>query len=229
MKSPLYGLLVLTVLGAAPRVPAQVAADGDGYRIKLKYVAGQKMRYSATTDVVVSGGPAEMPPPPPKMEMTVEQEVIKVEDGIATVKVTMTGAPEGTPPEQTFQIDEHGKTTGGESSPMAGFSSGFPDRALKNGEEWSAESDVPGAENGEKAKTDYKFVGLVQVEGKTLAQIDFKSVVAGEVQAESGGTVYLDPADGQTVSMKTVTKMTMNIPGLDTPMTIEITMEMKRL
>lgn len=233
MRSPVVAFLVLATLGAGPLVPAQVSPEGDGYRIKLKYVAGEKTRYGLKTDVNITGGPEGMPAPP-KVEATMEQEVVSVEEGVATLKITTIGGPEGTPGEQTMKVDEKGQVVGQDSSAMGGLPSPLPDRPLKVGEEWSSEVSPPGMpQAGGKAKVDYKFVGMVKVgegdEAKTVAQIDFKIAMGGEVEMEGAGSVMLNPTNGQLVSSTARNVVKMTLPGVSDQMTISVNVEMKQL
>lgn len=232
MRPSVLALLILTTLGAAPALPAQVAAAGEGYSFRVKYVEGQTATYAATTEVTMTGGPGGLPPQP-KIELTMKQEVLSVKDGIATVKIATTGGPAGTDQEQTIQIDERGKTVGQPegASPTgspAGLPTGYPDRPVKVGETWSAETDVPNMPGGGKMKVDTTFVGLKEVDGKTVAQLDLKMLLTGQATLEGTGTVLLDPADGQMISTSIRNTMTLAMPGSGEPMTVTIAMDIKR-
>lgn len=229
MKSPALALLLLAALGAGPLVPGQVAAEGEGYRIRLKHVPGQKTRYSFATEVTISGGPEGMRTPP-KAEAIIDQEVLSVEDGIATLKVKTTGGPKEVPPERTIQVDDRGRIVGQKDSSLSGFPAGLPERPIKVGEEWSVEAAPPGmpVEMG-KAKITCKFLGLTTVNKKPVAQIDYKISMAGETPLKGGGTVLLDPVDGQLLSTTTTTVMSISLPGSAEKMSVSISMQMKRL
>lgn len=233
MKSPVLSALLLATLAVGPLVPAQVAKEGEGYRIRTKYVPGEKTRFAVTTDFSVTGGLEGMPSPP-NSEVTVEQEVTSVKDGITTLKVTTTGAPSGTAPDQTIEVDERGQIVGKGKGTSSNFLTGFPEHPLKVGEKWSAELPVPGGPEGmEKMKADYTFLGLIPTAGepdsKPAAQIDFKMSMAGKITMEASGWVRLDPADGQLLAMATKSTMTMSLPSSETQMTIVVSTKMKRL
>lgn len=234
MRSPVLATLLLAAVSLTSVAPAQVAPSGEGYTIRVKYVAGQVTNYKVASKIDITGGPEGMPAPGPQStDISVRQEVVEVKDGVSTLKVETTGGPTETPT-QTFQVDEHGKVVGQpEGTPpgqnMSGFPTGLPDRALKVGETWSSETEMPGIPGGGKIKVDYTFQGLKTVEGKSVAQIDFKMSLAGEMTMDGEGTVILDPADGQLLSTTSRNTMTIKVPGVDKSMTISISLDMKRV
>ena len=222
VKPRALALTLLAAHAAVPIAPAQIKAAGEGYTFRAKYVAGEVAKYKGTTKIVVTGGPEGMPAPG-DIEVELTQEVVSVEDGVATLKMTtkmLKAGPDGETPEpttQTVRVNEAGQTVDEDGKPTAadgtGGVSSLPTGPIKVGGKWSTEAGAPGGKG--KIKVDSTFVGIEKAEDAEMAHIEFKMTSDGASPMEGAGKVFLDAADGQLLLMTMTTNMTLAMPGAD--------------
>lgn len=233
MKPRALALSLLAALAAVPVAPAQIKAQGEGYSFRVKYVPGAVAEFKGTTKIAVTGGPEGMPAPG-DIEVRLKQEVVSVEDGIATLKMetkVLSAGPDGETPEpttQTIRVNESGQTVGEDGKPTVadgtGIVSSLPAGPLKVGGKWITEADAPNGKG--KIKVESTFVEMKKVEDASMARVEFKMTSDGEMPMDGEGTVLIDAADGQLVLMTMTTNMTLAIPGADTmKMSVRTTIE----
>ena len=226
MKSFLIGAAL-----AAASTFGQVTPMGGGYDFKMRFTPGQTMRYQISTDVQMAGQPM-------KTVQTLNQKVLAVKNGVATIEVSTTmtptstgGAPQTIPAtKKTLRMDAKGKVVGGDAG-MSSPTASLPLKPVRVGESWSSQVPVPGMPGG-MANVTSTFRGLKSVNGQQVAEVAFRMNMSGRYSMNGTGTSLILVKDGQTLSNTMNAAMTMPNPqgGAGAkPMKINIAFMMKRV
>lgn len=185
-------IALATALFCAAIGSAQVTKQGNAYLLRMKYTKGMKMVYSMNNTANLPagmgpGGPMVMTAP---MSMTVKDFA----GGIATIAysvgpMTMNGKSNGKPTTGTIKQDTRGKVISGDKKAVGVSSMTFPEKAIKVGESWTAETTSPGMGGEMKMLTTFTLSGMKAINGKQVAVLAVKMVSAKGASAQPGMNV----------------------------------------
>ncbi len=200
-------LLWTGLLGLVALAPAQISKQGNAYLMRTKYVKGQKLTYTVGTKANVPGmaAPITMASPLVMLVKDWKKGVSTIE--VKTGPVIQNGKPQGKVDTQLIQIDSQNRVIKGKEGYEAFASFSFPAGPVKVGQTWKSKLSMATPMGGLDLDAVYKFVGVRQIAGKTVAEIasTFTGNFSGKVTGK--GLTRLMVSDGSIAS----SQATMNI------------------
>jgi hypothetical protein len=218
----------LIVIVAAPTLAdAQISKKGAaGYLFKPKFTRGTVAKYTLTAK---SAGPQTA-----NISSSFTQKVLGINGQIVDIEITsspvmVNGKPMGKQDTHKMQWDMKSNKAVGQSQAMFG---GIPNKPLKVGESYKAKLPMGGPMGGPGGlEATYKFIGLKNVGGKQVAQLDIAipKTANGSMQMGGSGTMFLLASDASLVNVNM--KMTMSMPAQQgqKPMTVTTSLAIKRV
>jgi len=186
--------LLLPVAGLAVLVPVahgQVTKTKEGYILRAKYVKGATLRFTSTNTI---SGQKGQPGAGNEFSMPFKLDVLDVQAGLATVKLTLGGVKMGETeirPGQTATMKLTNRNVGaGQNSQNVGAQ--LPSGAIRVGETWQAATPVSSQAGTGKLNATYTFAGLKTVDKKPVAIINYKTTG----YANGTGVMAILVADG---------------------------------
>lgn len=206
----------------------QVSPSGGGYLLRTKYVKGQVLHYMMKSTTKMEKNAMEFLAP-----MTIK--VVNVDKGIADLYSTFgpaTMAGQQIPAKNVaMKVDSRGRAVSGGSN---GLSATFPDKPVKVGEKWTGDFNMANATSGGQASATYVFKGLKTSGKGKVAEIAVNVATksstpqAGGMVSKGAGTLLLNAADGQLISLVLNMTLTMGGGAGKKPMVLPTTVSLKR-
>ena len=205
----------------------QISPSKGGYLFRTKYVKGQNFKYLMKTSTKMQGNALKLEAP-----MTIK--VINVSNNIADLASTFGPATMGgqqiPASKAQMKVDERGRAISGGAN---GLSATFPEKPVKVGETWVGEFNMAKAGAAGEAKASYTFKGL-KAQGKgQVAVIAVTINTAGKTSqggmvSRGAGTMLLNSADGQLVSLNMDMTITMGGSSGQKPMVLPTSISLVR-
>lgn len=206
-----FGILIFIGCVASCAL-GQVTKSGSGYLLRMKYHAGQIVKYSVTTTIL------GVTPKPTVIQLPMTIKCLGVKNGIAHLKMTTGPIYDGKTPQkgttkvQEVYLDSMGRPAeGGSPSTMMGS---LPLKPVKVGEKWTSKmplGNLPG-----DAVAYFVFRGVKTVKSKKVAVISIVlSSVAKGLKVDGKGELDILAADGimNLMDLNATMKMDAKAPG----------------
>lgn len=187
---------------------AQITKTPAGYKMRIKFVKGQTLRYvmSMRTSAPGQGSPRTMSMP---MTMT----VTGVNKGVGTIRYT-TGPIKGIsakPNVSTVQMDSMGKIISGSENTMGFTGASLPSGPVKIGQSWTRTTPVPLPTGKMNVMATYRLNGVMSVGGTQVADLSVKmSGSSSSLSLNATGKMQLSLADGQLSMANIAQRMRIN-------------------
>lgn len=223
-------LAAALLLGAALG-QAQIAKQGSAYLFRMKFTKGAKYAYKMNVDMTMPkgmGGPADGKA---NMLMTMNIHVKDVKKDVATVAYSaspmkMNGKEMGKATQMEVKQNTRGKFVQGDAAAMNAGSINLPEKPIKLGDSWTAETKMGTGAGAMTVNAKYTFKSIKTVNGKQIAVLGVTMASSTPVKLNGGGTVELYMSDGALYASDTTATL---LPTADASQKITVVSKMRRV
>lgn len=236
LKLTLTGAALVLLFGVAATpnpANAQVAAQGGGYLLRIKWTPGQSYKYDVVTKVSIGGKGAK----PIEQHSPYVMKVLTVKNGVATlqVKADVSGlvGGKGQSINNTLKVDSRGKILEGDKSSVGFFE--LPEKPVKLNTPWTSNQSAQTPVGKMAIKATYKLTGTKTVNGKKMLVVaTTTSGTSSTMNTSGGGTMLVEMKDGMMFSMDSVQNMSIKgapstSGGSGAPQTMPVSVSVKRI
>lgn len=221
-------LAVGLVLIAGASAMGQITKQGNGFLMRMKFVAGQTTNYVINSKNSVPG----MSSGAMDMTMPMRTTVKSVKNGVATIDAVLGPMKMGerTMPEQktSLTMNARGQVTGADAAMQQMQSIQFPQGPVPIGGTWSNDMKMPAGPMGNMSiRSTYRIVRTVTRNGVPLLEISITGASSGNSQMKVAmtGSMFLRMSDGSLQSSTSTQNITMAMPSQEkgkAPQTMKI-------
>jgi len=199
----------------------QIVKTKTGYLLRSHYVKGMVINYDSATSV--KGGGTSIP----AFHIGIKIEVIKVNRGIGTVRITQgavkVGGSEVMHP-STLEVSLDSRNVGNTKGSNA-IGPPLPPLAVRPGSTWEAVIPVTLLGNTKAMKMRYQFSGMTHVKNQSMGLILF--TVGGAVEGE--GKMFIRASDGTVESSEMTLNLGKGLGGVSSKAMMQAHFLVKRL